>query len=186
MRLKKNVGASLVAGHVVAETMLAALLALGLSYILRITEARVALGLIGGSFLLFTAYGLTVYAKNPFSQSYSSARSNPYSGSLPLLGFLTSFSNPYFTLWWASIGSLFIAESLALAGLLGVSVFLLSHWGSDFSWYILVSLLAYKGSLRFDVKAFKAVMYLCAGLLAALAVYYIAEASILLAQLLVG
>lgn len=139
-------------------------------------EVKIALGIIGGSFLLFTAYGLIIYSMKSTGEQIVSSNVSTTSMNLPTLGFLTSFSNPYFTIWWISIGSLLVAESLTLAGYIGLIVFLIPHWCSDLSWYILVSFLSYKGSLKFGSKLVKAIMYGCGIFVATLAVYYIVDA----------
>ncbi|MCS7113605.1 MAG: LysE family translocator [Candidatus Bathyarchaeota archaeon] len=182
MRLRRNIGFRIVSGHAIAEIILVAVIALGLSYMFECVEVRLALGIVGGGFLIFTAYGLLTYPMKDMDQHLRlNTRSNP--GSLPILGFLTSFSNPYFTIWWASIGSLLAAESLMLAGYIGLAIFLVSHWCSDFSWYMLVSFLSYKGSLKFGSKPMKIAMYICGVLVASLAVYYITDAVLTLIRI---
>ncbi|MEM4461728.1 MAG: LysE family transporter [Candidatus Bathyarchaeia archaeon] len=183
VRLKRNVGFHIVLGHVFAELVLIAIIVPGLSYILERMEVKIALGIIGGGFLLFTAYGLITYSmKGAGRQIVSNTIST--SRNLPALGFLTSFSNPYFTIWWVSIGGLLVAESLTLAGYIGLAVFLASHWCSDLSWYILVSILSYKGSLKFGSKLVKVVMYGCGLFIAILAAYYIIDAVSVLSHVL--
>jgi len=183
MRLRRNVGFHIVLGHIAAEIMLIMIIVLGLSYLFNNVEVRIALGIIGGGFLLFTAYGLLVY---PIKHMDRQVRFNPKQNSknLPTLGFLTSFSNPYFTIWWASIGSLLVTESLAIAGYVGLTIFLISHWCSDLSWYILVSFLSCKSSLRFGSKPVKIAMYICGVFVASLAIYYITDAILTLTQIL--
>ena len=48
-----------------------------------------------------------------------------------LNGILTSVSNPFFFIWWATIGWAFIFKGLELAGIFGVLGFLVGHWASD-------------------------------------------------------
>lgn len=181
MRLRRNIGVHIVSGHMIAEIVLVAAIVLGLSYMLRSIGVKLALGIFGGGFLLFTAYGLLTYPTKHMDQNI---RLNLKSSlrSLTILGFLTSFSNPYFTIWWASIGSLLIAESLTLASYIGLTIFLASHWCSDLSWYILVSFLSCKGGLRLGSKPMKITMYICGVLVASLAVYYITDSILTLIQ----
>lgn len=50
-------------------------------------------------------------------------------------GIATSLSNPYFFLWWFTVGAVFMFQGLRLAGLVGLASFFIGHWTSDFSWY---------------------------------------------------
>jgi threonine/homoserine/homoserine lactone efflux protein len=183
MRLRRNVGFHIVLGHIAAEVILVTVIVLGLSYLFNKAEVKIVLGIIGGGFLLFTAYGLLVY---PIKHMNQQVQIDPKQNSrnLPTLGFLTSFSNPYFTIWWASVGSLLVTESLTIAGYIGLAIFLISHWCSDLSWYILVSFLSCKSSLRFGSKPVKIAMYICGVLVASLAVYYVIDAILTLTQIL--
>ncbi|MEM2739982.1 MAG: LysE family transporter [Candidatus Bathyarchaeia archaeon] len=182
MRLRRNIGFHIVSGHAIAEMLLVAVIASGLSCMLESVGVKLVLGIVGGGFLLFTAYGLLTYHMKCMDQHIRlNLKSN--SRSLPILGFLTSFSNPYFTIWWASIGSLLVVESLTLAGYVGLVIFLLSHWCSDFSWYVFVSFLSYKSSLKLGSKPMKIAMHICGVLVASLAVYYITDAVLTLVRI---
>ena len=47
-------------------------------------------------------------------------------------GIVVSLSNPYWIIWWATVGATFMTQSLEL-GLLGIGAFYVGHILSDFS-----------------------------------------------------
>jgi threonine/homoserine/homoserine lactone efflux protein len=82
--------------------------------------------------------------------------------SAPILsGFVASSVNPYFYVWWATVGNVFTMKGLEIAGLLGVAVFLISHWMSDLSWYTLVSWSVGKGRRYVTDRVYRAILGVC-------------------------
>jgi threonine/homoserine/homoserine lactone efflux protein len=133
-------GPLIVLGHMLLEALLGIMLVLGLSTIMGIQMVRTAIGFVGGSFLLWTGVGLLKTSRNADLGAGSKPNGSSRFSSTPVLsGFLASAVNPYFYVWWATVGNVFTMRGFELAGLLGVAVFLLSHWMSDLSWYTSVS-----------------------------------------------
>jgi len=64
-----------------------------------------------------------------------------------LIGVVTSLSNPYWSLWWATVGAGYLAYAMS-SGALGVGSFFFGHFSSDFIWYSAISL-AVAGGRRF-------------------------------------
>jgi threonine/homoserine/homoserine lactone efflux protein len=65
-----------------------------------------------------------------------------YNPTRPILGGIAvSLSNPYWSLWWATVGATFMNWSNSLGlGLLGLASFYFGHILADYAWYGLVSL----------------------------------------------
>lgn len=59
-------------------------------------------------------------------------------------GVLLSLANPYFLVWWATVGAALVLRALAF-GLLGFIAFGVSHWLCDFGWCYLLSAASHKG-----------------------------------------
>ncbi len=89
-----------------------------------------------------------------------------------LAGITVSISNPYWSLWWATVG----AGSLLLAGnrgLAGVASFYSGHILSDLVWYASVSTAVSKGRKLFTPLVYRIVMGICGLFLCWLAVYFV-------------
>ncbi len=129
-----------VIGHMLLEALLGVMLVLGLSTIMSIPLVRTAIGFVGGAFLLWTGVDLLRTSQHANLGAVSELSGSGRFSSDPVLsGFLASAVNPYFYVWWATVGNVFTMKGFELAGLFGVAVFLLSHWMSDLSWYTSVS-----------------------------------------------
>src|SRR4030043_483114 len=55
-------------------------------------------------------------------------------GNLVLTGILMSVLNPYWVIWWATVGLAYILHSRRF-GLAGISFFFAGHILADFAWY---------------------------------------------------
>lgn len=133
-------GPLIVLGHMLLEALLGIMLVLGLSTIMGIQMVRTVIGFVGGSFLLWTGVGLLRTSRHTDLGAGVKPNGSSRFSSIPVLsGFLASAVNPYFYVWWVTVGNVFTMRGFELAGLLGVAVFLLSHWMSDLSWYTSVS-----------------------------------------------
>jgi len=59
-------------------------------------------------------------------------------------GVVTSISNPYFWLWWFSVGSALMISAYA-GGFATAAAFILGHWTADLGWFTLVSASIHRG-----------------------------------------
>jgi len=139
-------GPLLMVGHGALELATIIALALGLGAALRNRHVFAALGLIGGGVLLWMAWGMLVppapgqlaflspMAKAAAVQPWTLAAA----GRMAALGLVTSIANPYWTLWWASVGISLIARAKR-QGAVGLGVLFAGHISSDVIWYTAVA-----------------------------------------------
>lgn len=78
-----------------------------------------------------------------------------------LAGLALTAANPYFLLWWGSVGTKMIADAV-LFGFLGFAVFAVAHWMCDLVWLWLLSAMAYRGGQSFGPR-FQRVTYAVCG-----------------------
>lgn len=132
---------SLVAiGHGIVEWPIMILLITGLVRFLDSEGARTGLALIGG--LVLGWMGLTVLramsTTNPvpiYNRTYG-----------PILaGVVLTAANPYFLIWWGTIG-LKLSSDAWERGMLIFGLFALVHWLCDAVWLGILSWVSYKGS----------------------------------------
>jgi threonine/homoserine/homoserine lactone efflux protein len=167
-------GPLVVLGHVIAETVVMLVLLLGLNFIFESNEIRLLSGFLGGVFLVWSSINLfksSISSKDqllPDLGGNSSITRNPTSA-----GLITSISNPYFFIWWATIGNHYTTLGLEIASYIGVMVFAFAHWLSDLTWFSLVSISASKGRKVMGDRVYRFVLGLCGILLMTLGIMFI-------------
>jgi threonine/homoserine/homoserine lactone efflux protein len=75
-------------------------------------------------------------------------------------GVLTSLANPYFWVWWLSIGSAMVLAGLEGGIFLGAA-FLVGHWVADITWYTVVSVTVHRGRAVLPDNWYRAIIALC-------------------------
>jgi threonine/homoserine/homoserine lactone efflux protein len=93
-----------------------------------------------------------------------------------LAGALTSAANPYWVIWWATVGLAYLTKSYA-AGVVGVSAFYVGHVLGDLTWYSLVSIVIAAGRRFIDAAVYRAMLTVCAGFMLTLAAVFLVSAA---------
>ena len=151
-----HAGAIIALGHGIVEIPLMILILYGFGEILKILYIKAIIGLLGGLFLLKIGFNLLRGIK----QAKIDSSNDPHS---PLMaGIILSLANPYFLIWWATIGSILIFRSITF-GLLGFAIFMVLHWSCDFFWCYFLSALSFKGG-QFFGKRLQQVLFLICGI----------------------
>ncbi|MEW5762952.1 MAG: LysE family transporter [Bacillota bacterium] len=174
-------GPLLIVGHGILEGSLVLGLAAGLAAVLKLPFVTGAIALVGGVFLLWMGYTITrdavqgklsLEAIDPPADGKPAAVSARYGARLVGLGVAVSLSNPYWSLWWATIGLGYVTFSLERGGMAPL-VFFTGHILSDFAWYALVAA-AVAGSRRFlPPVVYRAVLAVCGVFLIFLGGYFL-------------
>ncbi|HNS25895.1 MAG TPA: LysE family transporter [Methanobacteriaceae archaeon] len=167
-------GPMVVSGHMIAEVAILLLLVLGLGWLIGSATATLVIGTIGGMVLVYMGYRITRSA--PPSLEGKVEAKDKY-GSV-LSGVLSSISNPYFFIWWATIGWAFVVKGLEFFGLLGLLGFMAGHWTADMGFYSLVSVFSSRGSEILTQKYYKTLMYGCGIFMIVLGIYFVFSAQI--------
>ncbi len=147
-------GAQISIGHSLVEIPLMLLIMIGLDKYLQINPVRVTIGILGGLFLLQMGIGLLKNISNTEIKQSSSNHS-------PLrAGVVLTIANPYFLIWWATIGAMLISGAYQF-GIAGVIIFILLHSSCDFFWYIFLSTITFKGGQFFGQKLQQILFAVC-------------------------
>lgn len=154
-----SVGPRLVLGHGLLELALVLAVLLGFGRFLDRSAVKGAIGLLGGVVLLWMAYGMI---RESFSGLALPSEGDEGRRGLPpvLAGALISLSNPYWTLWWATIGLTYLTRAREL-GPAGVAVFFGGHILADLTWYSAVSFAAARGRRVMGERAYRVVVAAC-------------------------
>ncbi len=166
-------GPKIAAGHALVELLIFLLIVLGLAAAVQQQQQQLShyIALVGG--LALIAFGLlTVMGSRNASMVASGEKKtvNPY-----VAGVLTSAANPYFWIWWLSIGMAMVIDGLA-GGLILACLFMIGHWGADFGWYTLVSASLDRGKKILSEANYRRVLALCGCLLMLFGIYYLSRA----------
>jgi threonine/homoserine/homoserine lactone efflux protein len=121
-------------GHAALEAALLAGFAFGLASVLRLSAVKTVMALLGGAVLLWMG-GSLLWGAWKGSVVADLQASRPTSRVGPVAhGALVSLSNPYWTLWWATIGITLAIKGLEF-GPLGILSFYVGHECADLAWY---------------------------------------------------
>ena len=90
-------------------------------------------------------------------------------------GAIVSLSNPYWTVWWATIGVKLAADGLAI-GPLGVVAFFVGHQLADVSWYAFVIIVVHRGKGLLTPRVYCTIMGLLGAVLLYIGVRFIGQA----------
>lgn len=105
----------------------------------------------------------------------ASTRPLPMLGVLVPAGILVSVANPYWIIWWASIGMAYLTESLD-HGAAGVSSFFTAHILSDFLWLSFVAFVLASGRRMMSARTYRAILLVCGVFLLAIGVRFVYSA----------
>lgn len=155
-------------GHVIVELFLVILILLGLATI-ALPYTSVIAGIGGIALVAFGALIITGSRKATMHSSPVHAVANPY-----IAGLVTSAANPYFWIWWLSLGSAMVIAGLQ-GGLVLVGAFMLGHWTADTVWYTIVSTGISKGRTIFSDTVYQKIMLVCGIFLILFGVYYLSR-----------
>lgn len=178
-----RVGPLLMVGHALLEGALVAALAAGLATVIAHDAVMGAIATVGGVFLLYMGgtivrdalsgrLSLEVQRETAAAGEGDGARVPAGTGRLVGLGLLTSVSNPYWSLWWATIGLGYITLSLE-RGMPGLVSFYTGHISADFLWYSAVAAAVAGGRRFLTPPLYRGILALCGGFLVFLGGYFI-------------
>ena len=138
-------GFSCAVGHTLVEFPLVLALALGLLAAANQPMIKGVIGVAGGLGLI--GFGvLQIYEtlkRKTESRGKTRARNLPASS--VVLGVALTGLNPYFILWWLTVGSVLIVQALAFAAIIGVLIMYIAHVWMDYAFLTSLAYFAKKG-----------------------------------------
>ena len=170
-------GPLLVLGHGILELALVLALLAGMAPILRADWLFVIISLAGGAILLWMAFGMFRTLPSLSIAQVTGTTSEPAIArgehrQLVFSGILLSLSNPYWTIWWASIGIGYILYCQRF-GLWGVAFFFTGHILADLTYYSAIAAAVAKGRRFFSDRIYRSVTAICASFLVVFACYFV-------------
>ena len=164
----------LVSGHAIAELAMVVALTMGLGAVFRSELVAGIIGLVGGATLAWM--GVDIIRDVWYGQITLSAPGSQASGGgslSPLVtGILVSLANPYWVLWWATIGLSYVVLA-SKRGKLGVGAFYTGHILSDFIWLSLIGLAVVSGRRVLSDSLYRGILAVAGCFLVAMSLYFI-------------
>jgi len=127
----------------------------GLGPLFQLSGVKAAIGLAGGIVLLIMGVFMIRDARTPQELTKKESVRSPL-----VAGILLSAGNPYFLIWWVTVGTALILKS-ATFGVLGFLLFILVHWLCDLGWFSFLSSLSFHGGRFFGQRFQQGVFVVC-------------------------
>ncbi len=164
----------LVLGHALLELVTVLALARGLARAIRNPTVLRTIAALGGITLLVLGGDL---ARSAWIGAVHLDEAHTASAAaLPLLtGVVVSVSNPYWVLWWATVGAGYTALALR-HGAAGLGAFYVGHITADFGWYVPLALLLSAGQQLFDAEVYRFIIGVAGAFLMAMGLFFLALA----------
>jgi len=171
-------GTLLAIGHGIIEFPLMVLIIFGLGKYFELQKVQIAIGLAGGAFLLLMAIQglLSLKAK-------AENKSRVFTNKPVLAGIILSAGNPYFLLWWATVG-LALATQATQWGIWAFALFALTHWSVDLIWLQILSWASSKGSVLLGPRGMRIVLMICSAALLVFGLFFVYNAGSTLIRLI--
>lgn len=174
-------GLLITCGHALLEFLLLGGLALGLTQVLARSAVTASIAVAGGVVMIAMGAAMVVQSTLrrisgwPESSPQPRDKTKRFSGGLVLrqagLGAVVSVSNPYFLLWWASIGAAYFV-SAATRGVPGVLAFFFGHVLADFTWYGVIGYVTGYGKRFLGAKPYRLIIMACGVALIGLGIFF--------------
>jgi threonine/homoserine/homoserine lactone efflux protein len=165
-------GPKVSAGHMIIETFVFILIVFGAAA--SVVRFSGFIALIGGIALIIFGVLTIQESRTPLSDiSSGTTITNPY-----LAGIVTGITNPYFWIWWLTIGSALLLDTME-AGLVFGLIFMTGHWMADMGWLTTVSTAIHRGRRILSSHGYLLTLTLCGIFLILFGIYYLASAFLL-------
>ncbi len=163
----ERAGIKIALGHGLVEFPLMALIVLSLGYVFESPGVKLGIGLVGGTLLVFLG-ALMIRARK--LGPGSDKEYLPYD---PVTaGAVTTSANPYFFLWWATIGAWLILNAEWFGPVI-VLVFAVVHWSCDLGWYWLTSFTVFRTRRLWTPLVHEIVFTACGLIMIVFGVYFV-------------
>ena len=157
-------------GHALLEAVMVLLLIVGLGEFLALPYMTAAIGVAGGLVLAWMGWGMVRSAAG-VSLSLDTSSSGK-AGSPFWSGLIATVSNPYWFLWWATVGAGYVALSRE-HGIPGVLLFYSGHILADFLWLSLIAAALVSGKKLLTDRIYKWIVFGLGLFLCAFSLYFI-------------
>ena len=165
-------GPLIVLGHAILELAMLAAVVAGLGPWITRESTMAILGFGGGALLIVMGIQMSLTAWAAADQALRPAADPAKALRGPVItGILTSIANPYWTIWWATIGLNYAAVALK-SGKIGLASFYSGHILGDLAWYSVISAAVASGRRICPRAVYIGLIVVCGLVLVGLGAYF--------------
>jgi len=170
LREGTKAGLKMAYGHTVVELPLVILLGIGALSLEILPQFREIIALLGAiSLFVFAGIQIRSVLKKP--TTVFEGKHGPF-----LAGIMLSALNPFFLIWWFTIGFKLISDALVIASFAGIGIMFVFHIWMDYAWLCTVSFLSSKGKKILSNKNYTMFMIGISGVLIYFGIAFAKEA----------
>jgi threonine/homoserine/homoserine lactone efflux protein len=159
-------GTQISLGHAVIEVPLILLIYFGFAQFFQNVIVQLVLSVAGSGMIIWL--GISMFrARTEVVRKGKDLPCNAFTA-----GIITSALNPFFLLWWVTIGSMLIMRILDF-GVIGLVVFIMVHWLCDLVWLTLVSIVVYRTHSLWGLKLQEWIFTACSLLLVGFGIWFL-------------
>jgi len=153
----RHAGAIIALGHAAVEFPLMALIIVAgeRSRLFQNQSVKLAIGAAGGAILLVMGAQLLAALRKTTDNTAVSDSRSPF-----VTGVVLTAANPYFLIWWATVG-LALATEAATWGMAAFALFAVLHWLCDLVWLEALSFASHKGTQLLGNRLHQGMMLVC-------------------------
>ena len=174
------VGPAITLGHAIPEICLLIAIGLGFAPVFEMPWFKTVVGMAGGITLTWMGISMVLSVSrlslSRLTQGGPDKGNNPNGSQVSLKrividGAVTSVTNPYWTIWWATAGLEFVRRSYQ-TGTLGIPCFFFGHISADLVWYALVAAAVAQGRRFMPDRVYRAIVVVCAVAIAGFGAFF--------------
>ncbi|NLG12452.1 MAG: LysE family transporter [Elusimicrobia bacterium] len=169
LKYGKKTGPLVIAGHAILEVLMVIVLVMGLGKIINNPVVIRVITVVGALILLY--FGCSILRSLPHVSLSVPVESFGSSTTLILQGITMSIANPYWSIWWVTVGLGLLLSARGL-GIRGLACFLTGHILADLAWYSFISYSIGKSKKFISVNTYKKILGVCAVVIICFGFYF--------------
>ena len=165
-----NAGLKIALGHTIVELPLVILLGIGALSLESFPEFRTIITVLGA----ITLFGFAILQIIKIYKEKKEFLKKPMQGPL-ITGIVLSALNPFFLMWWLTIGFKLISDAMEAWSLIGILVMFGLHIWLDFAWLGAISFFASKANKILSNRNYKFLMLGLSGMMIYFGITFVTE-----------
>jgi threonine/homoserine/homoserine lactone efflux protein len=168
MKHGQKTGPLVILGHAILEVIMVAVILLAFYHYAYNFMVLKVVALLGGFILVYTGARMMLTVRSLVLEFKAES---PATHSLIFTGITMSLANPYWTMWWLTVG-LGLVMAAQRAGWAAIGIFFLGHIAADFGWYSIISFMVSRGRNYLSQSVYRGIVVACGVILVTFGLYF--------------